>query len=94
MPMSAIGLKLVDFGTGVPEPALAIGAVLSGTNDLSRVGAVDANIANIILILAVSACIATTMVEVKIIRTDAPFMLLLSLALLPVLRTGLKRLER
>lgn len=70
-----IGLTVVAFGTSAPELAVSVTSALSGEADLAVGNVVGSNIANILLILGVSACIAPLAVHQQLIRLDVPIML-------------------
>lgn len=53
----AVGMSLVAFGTSAPELVVGIDAALSGAPDIAVGNIVGSNIANIMLILGVSAAI-------------------------------------
>jgi cation:H+ antiporter len=84
----AIGLTVVAFGTSMPELVVSIDAALSGANDISIGNVVGSNIANIALILGLVAILRPATVHAKIVRIDAPIMVLVSLLLLAVLIDG------
>ena len=65
-----IGLTLVGFGTSTPELVSSIGAGLAGAPDIALGNVVGSNIANILLILGVTAAIAPVVVEPKAFRRD------------------------
>lgn len=70
-----VGLTVVAFGTSAPEMAVSVGAALSGTSDLAIGNVVGSNIANILLILGVSALVAPLLVHAQIIRQEVPVMI-------------------
>lgn len=78
-----IGLTVVAFGTSAPEVAVSLQAALSGRADIALGNAVGSNIANILLILGVSAVITPLAVSRRVIRLDVPVMI--GVALLPLL---------
>ena len=84
----AIGLTVVAFGTSAPELVVSIDAALSGASDVSVGNVVGSNIANIALILGLAALLRPAKVEAKILRVDAPIMILVSFALLAVMADG------
>src|SRR5690606_37470220 len=57
-----VGLTVVAFGTSAPEMAVSVGAALSGTPDLAIGNVVGSNIANVLLILGISALITPLLV--------------------------------
>ncbi|MFN3986707.1 MAG: calcium/sodium antiporter [Rhodocyclaceae bacterium] len=70
-----VGLTVVAFGTSAPELAVSVGASLSGSPDLAIGNVVGSNIANILLILGISAVIAPLLVAEQIIRQEIPIMI-------------------
>ncbi len=70
-----IGLTVVAFGTSAPETAVSIQAVISGSGDISIGSVVGSNIANILLILGLSAMVAPLVVSRQLIRIDVPVMI-------------------
>ncbi|MDZ7749670.1 MAG: calcium/sodium antiporter [Halofilum sp. (in: g-proteobacteria)] len=81
----AIGLTAVAFGTSAPELVVSLDAALGGANDIAVGNVVGSNIANIALILGLAVLLAPAIVQAKIVRIDAPLVLLVSLLLLAVL---------
>lgn len=77
-----VGLTLVAFGTSAPELAVGIDAVLNNQSDLMLGNIVGSNIANILLILGISAIIIPLKVNSKLIRTDVPVMIAITLLLI------------
>jgi len=89
-----IGLTVVAFGTSAPELVVSLDAALSGANDISVGNVVGSNIANVALILGLAVLLRPTVVAARVVRVDAPWMVLVSLALLLALATGgVSRLE-
>ncbi len=84
----AVGLTVVAFGTSVPELVVSLDAALAGADDIAVGNVVGSNIANILLILGLSALIRPVAVEAKIFRTDAPLAVVASLALIGMLADG------
>ncbi len=70
-----IGLTLVGFGTSTPELVSSIEAAQSGSPGIALGNVVGSNIANILLILGLSAAIAPIAVEPKSFRRDMPAVL-------------------
>lgn len=70
-----VGLTVVAFGTSAPELAVSVGAALGGNPDLAVGNVVGSNIANILLILGISAIIAPLVVDEQIIRQEIPIMI-------------------
>ena len=53
-----VGLTVVAFGTSAPEMAVSVGSALAGSPDLAIGNVVGSNIANVLLILGISALVA------------------------------------
>lgn len=71
-----IGLTIVSFGTSAPELIVNILSALNGSTDLAIGNILGSNIANILLILGVSAAISPLMVQRSTIWKEIPFALL------------------
>lgn len=75
-----IGLTVVAFGTSAPELAAAVGATLNDAGELAIGNVLGSNVANICLILGVTAMVRPIMVAKSIIKVDVPLMIVISLA--------------
>lgn len=71
-----IGLTIVSFGTSLPELVVNIFASLKGSNDIAIGNILGSNIANILLILGVSAVIYPLIVKKGTVRTEIPLSLM------------------
>lgn len=76
-----IGLTIVAFGTSAPELIVSIQAALGGNPGIALGNVVGSNIANIALILGVTAVIRPIPVQGATIKIDAPFLVFASVAL-------------
>jgi cation:H+ antiporter len=76
-----VGLTVVAFGTGAPEVAVSVDAALAGTTDIAVANVVGSNIANVLLILGLSALVTPLTVHVQLVRQEIPVMLGASLLL-------------
>jgi cation:H+ antiporter len=76
-----IGLTVVAFGTSAPELAVSVDAGLNGNGALALGNVVGSNIANILLILGLSALMAPLVVKSQLVRIDVPLMILVAAAL-------------
>ncbi len=76
-----IGLTIIAFGTSLPELVVNIIASLNGSNELAIGNVLGSNIANILLILGVSALIYPLMTQKNTIWKEIPFSLLAILIL-------------
>lgn len=75
-----IGVTVVAFGTSAPELAASIGASLKGAGELAVGNVLGSNIANICLILGVTALISPVPIERSVWKVDAPLMFFITIA--------------
>lgn len=75
-----IGLTIVAAGTSAPELAVNIIAALSGNGELSFGNVIGSNIANIGLVLAVGAILAPMAVNSRVITSEIPWLVVVSIA--------------
>jgi len=87
-----IALTVVAFGTSMPEMVVSIRAAAAGSGPIAVGNVIGSNIANIALILGVSALIRPLRVRAQIVRFDAPVLLFVSA--LAVFLLGDDRLAR
>lgn len=73
-----IGLTIVSIGTSAPEAAVSVAASLSGSADMSIGNVVGSNIFNTIVVLATAAVIAPVAVKKNSLKTEFPFLILVS----------------
>lgn len=83
-----IGLVVVSAATSAPELAVTVGAVLEGEPGLALGNVIGSNIANILLILGVSAVLSPLVIQRQVVRFDIPVMLGMSVLLLVVSLDG------
>jgi cation:H+ antiporter len=83
-----IGLTLVGFGTSTPELAASLDAALSGAPGVAIGNVVGSNIANILLILGLSAVLLPVATRPAAFRRDGAALALASLLLLGVCWLG------
>ncbi|TGD71131.1 calcium/sodium antiporter [Mangrovimicrobium sediminis] len=89
-----IGLTVVALGTSAPELVVSLDAALKGASDIAVGNVVGSNIANIALILGVTALIRPVVVDPRVISVHAPLMIGASLLLVFTLRDAvLSRFE-
>jgi cation:H+ antiporter len=88
-----IGLTLVAFGTSLPELAASISAARRGDAQIVIGNIVGSNIFNLSLILGAAALIRPLPVTPSTVWVDAPIVLGLSVAMLPVVYSG-RRIDR
>lgn len=83
-----IGLLVVSAATSAPEFAVTLGAVLNGEPGLAIGNVVGSNIANILLILGLSAVISPLIIKRQLVRVDVPIMVGMSVLLVAVSLDG------
>ena len=86
---TVIGLTVVAVGTSLPELAASTVAAIKGEKDIAIGNVVGSNIFNILCILGVTPLIMP-LKNTKIDMVDLGVMLLCSILLLPVMRSGWK----
>lgn len=70
-----VGLTIVAFGTSASELAVSMNAAHVGQTDISIANVIGSNIANIGLILGLTAMINPVTIDIKLIRIDIPIMI-------------------
>ena len=76
-----VGMTVVAYGTSSPELAIGVGSALAGQTELALGNVVGSNIANILLVVGISALLAPMAVSRRLVRTDIPVMIGVTLAL-------------
>lgn len=79
VPSLIIGMTIVAFGTSSPEFIVSLQSALQGHPEISIGNVVGSNIANIGLILGVTALILPMSVNRTSVKIDVPFLILCSL---------------
>lgn len=74
-----VGLTVVAFGTSSPELAVSLQSALRGQADLALGNVIGSNIANVLLILGITAAAAPLVVAKQLMRFDVPLMIGLSI---------------
>jgi cation:H+ antiporter len=74
-----VGLTIVAFATSAPELVVSVEATLRGAGDVAIGNVIGSNLANVGLILALSAIVYPLAVHRLSVRVDAPVMLGVSL---------------
>ncbi|MCI0481125.1 MAG: calcium/sodium antiporter [Candidatus Dadabacteria bacterium] len=89
-----IGLTVVGFGTSAPELVVCVIAALKGSSDIVLGNIVGSNIANIGLIMGLTALINPITIKMKLIKAEVMLMIILSITLYAVSwNLGLGRIE-
>ena len=73
-----VGLTVVAFATSAPELAVTVEASLAGSAGLALGNVVGSNIANTLLVIGLSAVVLPLAVGRQLVRSDVPFLILLS----------------
>ncbi|HBK70670.1 MAG TPA: hypothetical protein DDZ39_03260 [Flavobacteriaceae bacterium] len=74
-----IGMTVVSFATSAPELLVSLQAALNGSPDLALGNVIGSNIANIALVLGVTAIIAPLTVDKNFYKMNWPAMMLFSI---------------
>ena len=89
-----VGLTVVAFGTSSPELVVSMQAALSGDGGFAVGNVVGSNVANLALIVGISAALSPMVIQRSLIRWDLPVMLASAIILVLFLQNGwLGRLE-
>ncbi|WP_107688175.1 calcium/sodium antiporter [Neisseria wadsworthii] len=75
MPPLLIGMVIVGFGTSAPEIVVSVMSALDGSPGIALGNAYGSNIANIALILGITALISPIVVQPQIVRKEMPVLL-------------------
>lgn len=78
MPPLLIGMVIVGFGTSAPEMVVSALATLEGSPGIALGNAYGSNIANIALILGITALISPIMVHSTVLRKELPILTLVT----------------
>ncbi|MDP2269995.1 MAG: calcium/sodium antiporter [Archangium sp.] len=94
VPQLLIGLTVVAYGTSAPEVVVGVKASLAGAGGIALGNVIGSNIANLGLILGVTALVKPARVDGALIRREVPVLVLATLAVPLVLLDGrVTRLE-
>ncbi|QQX76897.1 MULTISPECIES: calcium/sodium antiporter [Aequorivita] len=85
-----IGLTVVSFATSAPELLVSLQAALNGFSDISLGNVIGSNIANIGLVLGITAIISPLGIDKDFYKLNWPVMMVLSIALYFILQSGLQ----
>ncbi len=80
LPAAVFGATAVAFGTSAPEFAASLGAAWAGNPDIAVANAMGSNIANIGMVLGISALLIPLKVGARFFHREIPLMLLATLA--------------
>ncbi|QYJ85877.1 calcium/sodium antiporter [Shewanella mesophila] len=77
-----IGLTIVAFGTSAPELTVSLKSALAGNPGIAIGNVIGSNIANIGLILGITALIRPIQIQSQMVKRDIPIMIIASLLFL------------
>ena len=83
-----IGLTVVSFATSAPELLVSLQAALNGFSDISLGNVIGSNIANIGLVLGITAIIGPLAIDSDFYKFNWPVMMLVSVLLYFLLKSG------
>ena len=83
-----VGMTIVAFATSAPELAVSLQAALTGVDDIAIGNVVGSNIANIGLILGICAVLTPTVVRMRLLQLDLPWLIVVSGLLVAFLYDG------
>ncbi|MGY0391957.1 calcium/sodium antiporter [Bizionia sp. KMM 8389] len=84
-----IGMTVVSFATSAPELLVSLQAALDGSPDIALGNVIGSNMANIGLVLGITAFISPLTIDKDFYKLNWPMMMLLSVALYFMLQSGL-----
>jgi len=79
-----VGLTVVSFGTSAPELVVCTVAALKGNSDLAIGNVMGSNLANMGLILGLTAIVRPLEVAARVVWREVPLMLLVTAAVYPL----------
>ena len=80
-----VGLTVVSMGTSAPELMISVVASLGGNPDLAISNVMGSNLANVGLVLGISAIVRPLHVSTRVVTREVPVMILITVALLPLI---------
>ncbi len=80
-----LGLTVVSMGTSAPELVVSVVAAVGGHGDLAIGNVMGSNLANIGLVLGISAIMRPLNVSGRVVTREVPVMLIITALLLPVI---------
>jgi len=80
-----VGLTVVSMGTSAPELVISVVASWNGNPDLAVGNVMGSNLANVGLVLGISAMLRPLHVSARVVTREVPVMILITIVLLPVI---------
>lgn len=75
-----IGLTVVAFGTSAPELAFNVVAAINGNTELCFGNVIGSNIANVCLVIGLSAVVTPLVVASRVVRKELPYLIAVTTA--------------
>ncbi len=88
IPQLVIGLTIVAMGTSAPEAAVSINASIKGNAGIAIGNVVGSNILNILIILGISAVLATMAIQKSTLKYEIPYMIFVTVVLIVLGMSG------
>jgi len=89
VPPIVIGLTVVSLGTSAPELAVSLTAALRGQTDIALGNVLGSNLANVGLVLGITALIKPLKVVARVIQREVPVMVIITLLVFPIVMDGI-----
>jgi cation:H+ antiporter len=83
-----VGLTIVAYGTSTPELVVSTAATLEGQDGIALGNVVGSNICNVLLILGVCALVRPMEIHTRVLRVEAPLLVVASALALGLLALG------
>jgi cation:H+ antiporter len=83
-----IGITIVAYGTSSPELLITVQAVMNNFHEIALGNVIGSNIANIFLVLGISAVIYPITVSKKLVNFDIYYLIIASMALILFMMLG------
>ncbi|WP_106828592.1 calcium/sodium antiporter [Parabacteroides pacaensis] len=84
-----VGMTVIAFGTSAPEFIVSLSAALKGNPQIALGNIIGSNIANIGLILGITALLLPLPVQKASVKNDGPLLLLATILFIVVARNGI-----
>lgn len=88
VPALVVGLTIVAFGTSAPEASVSVQAALNGSADIAISNIVGSNMFNLLACIGACSAFAALQVPKSIIKRDIPFLLVVSVVIIPIIYTN------
>ncbi len=88
VPAIVIGLTIVSLGTSAPELAVSLTAALQGQTDIALGNVLGSNLANVGLVLGITAFVRPLVVGARVIQREVPIMAVITVLVFPIAMDG------